>query len=284
LEIISKFSLASEIKQLVIKTPEVSSKALPGQFVIIRVSEKGERIPLTISSTNLEDGTITIVFQEVGRTTKLLGKLDAGEYLRDLVGPLGRPTEIKKYGEVIAVGGGVGIAEILPVVKALKGADNKITSIIGAKSSDMLIYENELRSKCDELLISTDNGSRGRKGFVSDWLEVLLAERKSSKMPDYVYAVGPVPMMKRVCNITRDMPAGMGCPPIKTTVSLNPIMIDGTGMCGSCRVTVGGELKFACVDGPEFDGHKVEWDELLARNRFFLEQEKISAGRCHCKK
>lgn len=265
-EIIHKETLATNINLIEVKSEEITAKILPGQFVIIRVRPQGERIPLTVVKKDLNKKTVTLIFQVVGRTTELLSKLDTGDSLSDLVGPLGNPTEMKRFGTVLIIGGGVGIAEILPVSKAFKEAGNKIICIIGARTKDMLILEKEMKEVCNELHITTDDGSYGRKGFVSDILKELL----DGKIPlNLVYAVGPVPMMKGVSNITRE--SG-----VHTIVSLNTIMVDGTGMCGSCRITVGKETKCACVDGPEFDGHLVNWTELENRLKLFIEQEKIA--------
>ncbi len=272
-KIIDKKELAPGIKRIEVEAADISRKVKVDQFVIIRVDEKGERIPLTIADTNLERGTITLIFQEVGRSTCKLGRLSVGDSILDLVGPLGKPTEIKNYGRVIAIGGGVGIAELYPVVRALKEAGNIITGIIGARSKELLILEDELRKICDELYIATDDGSRGAKGFVSEVLKIEIAgcaqvpyRAQAGKRIDLVYAIGPVGMMRAVCEITK--PGN-----IKTVVSLNSIMVDGTGMCGSCRVRVGDESRFACVHGPEFDGHKVDFDELEARLKLFLDAE-----------
>lgn len=265
-EILRKETLATNVNLIEVKSEEISAKILPGQFVILRVRPEGERIPLTVVKKDLDKKTITIVFQVVGRTTELLGKLNKGDSLNDLVGPLGNPTEIKLFGTVVIVGGGVGIAEVLPVSEALRRAGNKVIGIIGARNKDMLILEKEMKEACDELHVTTDDGSYARKGFVSDVLKGLL----ENKTPiNQIYAVGPVPMMKVVSNVTRDYK-------IHTLVSLNTIMVDGTGMCGSCRITVGKETKCACVDGPEFDGHLVNWAELENRLRLFVQQEKVA--------
>jgi ferredoxin--NADP+ reductase len=265
-EIIRKEILAANINLIEVKSEEIAAKILPGQFVIIRVRPQGERIPLTVVKKDLNKKTVTLIVQVVGRTTELLSKLDTGDSLNDLVGPLGNPTETKRLGTVLIIGGGVGIAEILPVSRAFKEAGNSIIGIIGARSKDMLILEKEMKEVCDKLHITTDDGSYGKKGFVSDVLKELLGNKISL---DLVYAVGPVPMMKGVSNITRE--SG-----IHTVVSLNTIMVDGTGMCGSCRITVGKDTKCACVDGPEFDGHLVDWPELENRLKLFIEQEKIA--------
>ncbi len=253
----------SRLVRLEVVAPEIAKKAQPGQFVALMVKEEGERIPLTVVSKDLSRGTITLILQEAGLTTKLLGRLNIGESLFSLVGPLGHPTEIRKFGKVIIVGGGVGIAEILPVGEALKSAGNHVTTILGARSKSLLILEKELKAVSDEFYVATDDGSYGRKGFNADILTELLTKGKY----DLVYAVGPIPMMRKVASITQ--PAG-----IKTLVSLNALMVDATGMCGCCRVSVAGETKFSCVDGPDFDAHKVDWDELIKRNKIYVEQEK----------
>ena len=262
-KILFKQELAPGIKKIVLEAPLVAKKVLPGEFVVLIVDEKGERVPLTVVDSDKEKGTITLIFQEVGKTTYKLGELKAGEVILNLLGPLGRATEIKKLGTVVTVGGGVGIAEVYPVTRAFKEAGNSIISIIGARTKDLLILEKELREMCDELFITTDDGTYGRRGFVSD----VLKETIGSTKVDLVYAVGPVPMMRKVSELSR--PYG-----IKTLVSLNPVMVDATGMCGSCRVSVGGETKFGCVDGPEFDGHLVDFAQLEKRLNLFSEQEK----------
>jgi len=262
-EVLSKKELAPEIKRVVVSAPLVAKKAQVGQFVILRVDERGERFPLTFVDWNPHEGTITLIFQEVGVSTKKLGKLQVGDYIEDIVGPLGNPTEIEKYGDVVVVGGGVGTALIYPWVKALKEAGNHVISILGARTTGLLLLEEELRKVSDELYISTDDGSKGVKGFTSDVLKSLLEQGRRF---DLVMAAGPVPMMRAVAEVTRPYK-------IKTVVSLNPIMVDGTGMCGGCRVTVGGETKFACVDGPEFDAHQVDFRELMNRLRTYREEE-----------
>jgi ferredoxin--NADP+ reductase len=253
----------ARVSRLEILAPKIAEKALPGQFVAVMASEKGERIPLTIVDKDIAAGIITLIFQEVGLTTRLLGRLNPGDALYALTGPLGHATEIKKYGRVILVGGGVGIAEIYPVAKALKDAGNQITTILGARSKDLLILEKELQSVSDEMHILTDDGSYGKKGFTTSALEGLL---KSAKY-DLVYAVGPIPMMRKVSEAAK----GSG---VKTIVSLNALMVDATGMCGCCRVTVAGKTRFSCVDGPEFDAQEVDWAELEKRNRIYLDKEK----------
>ncbi len=262
-KIIFKQNLALNIKKIVIEAPTVTKKILPGQFIVIIIDEKGERIPLTVVESDKEKGTLTLIFQEVGKSTYRLGELKVGDAILNLLGPLGRPTEIKNLGRIITVGGGVGIAEVYPVTRAFKEVDNTVISIIGARNRSLLILEQEMREVTDELFVATDDGSYGRKGFVSDALEELLPDTKVN----LVYAVGPVLMMRAVSDITRAYK-------IKTLVSLNPIMVDATGMCGSCRVSVDGKTKFGCVDGPEFDGHLVDFSELQKRLSLFSKQEK----------
>lgn len=261
-EVIANYA-GIKIVRLSLFAPEISRKAQAGQFVVVMASEKGERIPLTIVATDPQAKTITLIFQEIGFTTKALGALNAGDNLYALLGPLGHATQIKNYGKVILVGGGVGIAEIYPVARSLKQAGNNITVIIGAKTKELLILEDELKDTADNVYIATDNGSFGQKGFTSAILENLLKDDKY----DLVYAVGPIVMMKKVSQITRPFE-------IKTIVSLNALMVDATGMCGCCRVTVSGEVKFSCVDGPEFDAEKIDWDELEKRNSMYLDKEK----------
>ncbi|MEM3506038.1 MAG: sulfide/dihydroorotate dehydrogenase-like FAD/NAD-binding protein [Candidatus Bathyarchaeia archaeon] len=265
-EIIFKKQIAYGIKLMKLKVPFIAKSYKPGQFIIVRVHEKGERIPLTIVEAEKESETITIIFQEVGKTTKMLGELEEGDKILDVVGPLGKPSEIKLYGNVAVVGGGVATAVVYPVAKALKDIGNKIISITGARNKELLILENEMKEISDEYYISTDDGSKGYRGFVSDVLKELLY--KKAKI-DMVFTAGPVIMMKAIADITR--PYG-----IKTIASLNPIMIDGTGMCGVCRVLVNNEIKFACVDGPEFDAHLVDFDLLIKRQSMYLKEEEIS--------
>ncbi|MFC1482623.1 sulfide/dihydroorotate dehydrogenase-like FAD/NAD-binding protein [Candidatus Margulisiibacteriota bacterium] len=249
------------VVKMSIHSPDIATKAQSGQFVMVMVQEEGERIPLTIVDTTKSD--ITLIFQEVGLSTKLLGKLETGDSLFALVGPLGHATEIKKFGNVILVAGGVGIAEIYPVAKQLKEAGNDVTVIIGARTKDLLFLEDDLQKASNHLFVTTDDGSYKTKGFTTDVLKELLEKEKY----DLVYAVGPIPMMKAVSMVTKDFK-------IKTLVSLNALMLDATGMCGCCRVTIGGEVKFSCVDGPEFDAHLVDWDELAKRVRVYEKQEK----------
>ncbi len=261
-----KRELTPEIKQLVLSAPEIAQKVKPGQFVIVRCGEKGERIPLTVVEQDEEKGTLSIILQEVGNSTKKLGSLEKGEEITDIAGPLGNPSEVRNFGTVVCIGGGVGTAMVYPVAKALKGAGNRLVSIVGAKNRQLLILEEQMRKISDRLLVTTDDGSYGTHGFVTDALEKLIADGLTI---DRVVAVGPVAMMSAVCRITEKQN-------IQTIVSLNPIMVDGTGMCGACRVTVAGETKFACIDGPEFDGHQVDFEELLRRQRMYLQEEKIA--------
>jgi ferredoxin--NADP+ reductase len=269
--ILEKQDLAPTLGKFVIEAPFIARKRKAGNFVIIRVLETGERIPLTIVDGDPEKGTITLIVQGIGKTTKLLLTKKAGDSLVDVVGPLGNPTPIEYHGAVACVGGGVGTAELYPIAKALKKAGNKLYSIVGARSKDLIILENEMSAISDNTFVTTDDGSYGRKGFVTDQLKDLL---ESPAGISTVYAIGPLPMMKAVSNLTRSYGT-------KTYVSLNAIMVDGTGMCGGCRVTVDGQMKFACVDGPEFDGHKVDFDELIMRNRTYVDLERISDTASH---
>lgn len=272
-EIVGKKNMGEGINLYNILAPDVAFKALPGQFLILRVHEKGERIPITIAKTDKNNGTVTILIQTLGKTTHLLSELNVDDSLADVVGPLGVPTEITNFGTVVCVGGGFGIAAIYPIAKALKESGNKVISIIGARSKDLLLMEEEMSSVSTELLVATNDGSYGTKGIVTDVLRQLIYD-KNEKI-DRVIAIGPVIMMKAVSDLTIDKA-------ISTVVSLNPIMIDGTGMCGACRVLVGGKTKFACVDGPDFDGHKVDFDNLMNRLKFYKEEEKTSYE-CHMK-
>ncbi len=274
--IIRKEKLAETVIKVEVEAPGIARKILPGQFIMLRVDEPGERVPLTVVEKDIDRGTITLIFQEIGRTTRKLAALEIGENILDLIGPLGHPTEIKKYGTVVAIGGGVGVAEILPVARGFRSAGNGVIGIIGARTKELIILEKEMRAACDQLHLTTDDGSYGVKGFVSDVLSKLI------NLPTYqpinlVYAIGPLPMMKVVTEVTRPYK-------IKTIVSLNPIMVDGTGMCGSCRLEVGGETKLGCCDGPEFDAHLVNWDLIILRNKRFLEEEKASLTRIHTNK
>jgi ferredoxin--NADP+ reductase len=268
-EIIAREELAPVTKLIEVRAPEIARKCRAGQFAILRVVEEGERIPLTFADFNQEKGTVTLIFQEVGKTTAHLGTLRVGDRLASLTGPLGNPTEIERYGTVLCIGGGVGIAAIYPIARALHEAGNDVISIIGARSRELLFWEDRMREASDELVVCTDDGSHGRKALVTEPERELLERGRGISR---IWAVGPAIMMKFVSLTSK--PTG-----VKTIVSLNPIMVDGTGMCGGCRVEVGGKTYFACVDGPEFDGHHVDWDLLLARQRMYLEQEKRSLER-----
>ncbi len=265
-EITEKVELSHTVYLFRIRAPRIAMKRKAGQFVVLRLNEHGERIPLTIVDSDTGEGTITIIVQEVGKTTALLCEMGKGDRILDVVGPLGSPTHIENYGTAVCVGGGIGTAPVYPIARALREAGNRIISIIGARTKNLLILEEEMRSVSEELFITTDDGSYGHHGFVTQVLQNLINERRKI---DFVIGIGPIPMMKAVSNVTRPHN-------IHTMVSLNPIMVDGTGMCGACRVTVGGEMKFVCVDGPEFNGHEVDFDELIRRNRSYLKEEKIA--------
>ncbi len=269
--IVSKKALASTITQYVIEAPFIARKRQAGNFVILRVMVGGERIPLTIVDSDLTAGTITLIVQAIGKTTKLLATKREGEFIQDILGPLGNPTPIENHGSVACIGGGVGTAELLPIAKALKSAGNIIYSIVGGRTRELAILEQEMKECSHQVFVTTDDGSYGRKGLVTDQLKDLLDKNVGIKA---VYAIGPLPMMKAVANLT--MQYG-----VHTLVSLNAIMVDGTGMCGGCRVSVGGQMKFACVDGPEFDAHQVDFDEMMMRNRTYLDMEKISDHQCN---
>jgi ferredoxin--NADP+ reductase len=258
--------LAEKVNRYRIYAPKIAKRRKAGQFIILRIDEDGERIPLTIADADPQAGTLTLVVQEVGKTTARLARLRPGERLKDVVGPLGSPTHIDKFGTVAVIGGGIGIAPAHPIAQALKQAGNRVVSILGARTKSLMIMEEEMRRASDEVLICTDDGSYGTHGLVTDVLKNLI---ETQGKPDLVVAIGPVIMMKFVCKLTREYD-------IPTVVSLNPIMVDGTGMCGGCRVSVGGKSKFACVDGPEFDGHQVDFEELMKRQAFYQEQEKES--------
>ena len=268
-QIVRREDLTPEIHLFEIAAPEVARKAKAGQFVVIRIDERGERIPLTIADWNLKKGTVTVVFMEVGKTTRKLATLKAGESIANFAGPLGVPTHIDNFGTVVCVSGGFATAIIVPIAQALKEAGNKIISVMGFRTRDLIFWEDRLRSVSDELIMTTDDGSYGRDGVVTIPLKEVLERREKVNR---VIAIGPTVMMKFSSLTTR--PFG-----VDTIVSLNPIMVDGTGMCGVCRVTVGGATRFTCVDGPDFDGHKVDWDELMARQRTYLEEEKLSLGK-----
>jgi ferredoxin--NADP+ reductase len=271
--IVEKQDISPAITKFVIEAPFIARKRKAGNFIMVRLHDHGERIPLTIADSDPEKGTITIIVQAVGKTTKEFCAMPQGSAVLDVVGPLGNPTPIELHGVVACVGGGVGTAELFPIAKALKAAGNAIHTIIGARSRDLVILEPEMAAVSDRVYVTTDDGSYARKGFVTDQLRDLLDGPLGLKA---VYAIGPLPMMKAVANLTR--PYG-----VHTLVSLNTIMVDGTGMCGGCRVTVGGEMRFACVDGPEFDAHKVDFDELMMRNRTYVDLEKASDERHQCR-
>lgn len=270
--ILEKRELNATTTLLRLQAPGIAKKALPGQFVMVHIGDMGERIPLTIEDYDREEGTIQIVFQKVGATTMLLGALQQGDSITDVAGPLGAPTPLDGYKKVAVVGGGVGCAIAYPQAKYLHAAGTAVDLIAGFRSRDIVILEDEMKAACDQLLLATDDGSYGQKGFVTN---ILQAQIEAGAGYDHVIAIGPVPMMRAVCNVTKQFN-------IPTTVSLNPIMIDGTGMCGGCRVTVGGEVKFACVDGPDFDGHQVDFDELMRRNGTFREKEAASRDHVCC--
>jgi ferredoxin--NADP+ reductase len=268
--IIEKKTLAQDVTMMRLAAPDIASRRKAGQFVILRLDEAGERIPLTIAASDEE--SITIISQQVGASTAKLALLKEGDSIPDLVGPLGKPTHLEKWGRVIGVGGGVGTAPILPILKAAAAAGNQVTGITGFRNKELVILEEEMQQACSELIVCTDDGSYGYEGFVTG----ALREQVDQQKPDMVLAVGPVVMMRAVCQLTKEQ----GIP---TMVSLNPIMVDGTGMCGACRVTIDGVTKFACVDGPEFDGHLVDFEEMMSRQRTYLDQEKIAHQACDAK-
>lgn len=273
-KIVRKEVLNSSVTLLEVEAPKIARKALPGQFIILRIDDDGERIPLTIGDYDREKGTITIIFQKVGLTTMLLGDLNVGDDIKDFVGPLGVPTHIDEgVKRVCVVGGGVGCAIAYPQAKYLHQAGYEVDVIAGFRSKDIVILEEKFKAACTNFYLTTDDGTYGEKGFVTDKLKSLI---EAGNQYDLVIAIGPVPMMKFVCKTTE--PYGL-----KTLVSLNPIMVDGTGMCGGCRVTVGGKVKFACVDGPDFDGHQVDFDELMNRNTIYREQEAAAKEQHECR-
>jgi len=271
-KIVAKKKISKDIVQLTFENKELAEARKPGQFLILRVHDKGERIPLTIMGSDADKGTVDIIFQVVGKTTTLLSELNVGDKILDVAGPLGNPTLIENFGRCVVIGGGVGTAVLFPVLKALKEAGNAVIAIIGARDKDALILTQEVEAIADELIITTDDGSAGGKGLVTDALKEVIS--RGEKI-DYVYAVGPVIMMKFVALTTKEHK-------IKTEVSLNPIMIDGTGMCGGCRVMIAGKEKFACVHGPDFDAHEVNFDLLMQRLKMFKGKEHKSME-CHCK-
>lgn len=269
-KILEKQELSDVTKLMVVEAPQVAEKARPGQFVIVRIDEYGERIPLTIADFDREAGTITLIFQEVGKSTIQMGTMEVGEGFATFAGPLGHPTEIEDFGTVVCVGGGVGIAPIYPITRGLHEAGNHVISIIGARTKDLLFWEDRMQAVSDELIVCTDDGSYGRKALVTEPLKELLEERAGEI--EHVWAIGPAIMMKFVSLTTQ--PYG-----VDTTVSLNTIMIDGTGMCGGCRVLLEDGAQFVCVDGPEFDAHKVDWENLLSRQRYYQKEEQLAMER-----
>jgi ferredoxin--NADP+ reductase len=279
-EILEKERIAPGVNRAVVSAPEIARSHRPGQFIILRCHENGERIPLTIADKDTERGTITLVWQEVGVTTYYLGTMCVGERLQDLAGPLGKPTHLENFGTVVGVGGGIGVAPLFPITKGMKQAGNHVVSIVGARTEGLLIMVEDMRKVSDELLISTDDGSFGIHGFVTQVLQDLID--RGTKI-DLCVAIGPVPMMRAVVKVTR-------AANLPTVVSLNPIMVDGTGMCGACRVEVGGKTKFGCVDGPEFDGFEVDFDLLTKRLAMYKGPELIALNRfretdrgCQCR-
>jgi ferredoxin/flavodoxin---NADP+ reductase len=275
-KILKKQILSDVTKLMVVEAPRIARKAQPGQFLIVRVHEKGERIPLTIADFDRDAGTVTMIFQEVGKSTMQMGQLEEGDELPTVVGPLGHATEIKDYGTIVCVAGGVGIAPMYPITRALKEAGNHVISIIGARTQQYVFWEDRMREVSDEIVVCTDDGSYGRKALVTEPLKELLEDEARSI--DHIWAIGPTIMMKFVA-LTSEPFA------VPTTVSLNTIMVDGTGMCGGCRVALDDGPKFVCVDGPEFDGHKVHWDNLISRVQFYKTQEHEAVERWeeHCK-
>lgn len=269
-KIISKKELCPNQFEIKVEAPYITRNAKAGQFIILRVEENGERIPLTIADIDKENSYLTIVYMAVGYTTKMLAKLDVNDEILDLVGPLGKPTEIKNYGTVVCVAGGYGAAPCYLISKAFKDAGNKVHMIMGARNKDLIFWQDKMKSASNELFITTDDGSLGHKGFVTQILGNIIKKEKV----DYIIAVGPIPMMRAVANLTREFE-------IKTEASMNPIMVDGTGMCGACRLTVGGEIKFACVDGPDFDAHQIDFDEIINRTKIYKDQERKRDENCN---
>ncbi len=269
--VVAATALSENVVRLEVQAPRIAAVRRPGQFVIVRATDSGERIPLTIAEVNPQAGTISLIIQRVGKTTTLLTALKAGDAIPDMVGPLGRPTHLERCEHAVCIGGGVGTAVVYPTTKALVEAGTAVTAIIGGRTRELVILEPEMRAICRDVVVTTDDGSYGRRGVVTDALAELL---EAAKPPvGAVYAVGPVAMMKAVSALTRERS-------IKTIVSLNPIMVDGTGMCGGCRVSVGGQTRFACVDGPEFDGHQVDFDELADRLTAYRAHEQHALDRC----
>ena len=271
-QILFKEQLAPNVYRLLVHAPLIAEERQPGQFVILQLdTEFGERIPLTIADANLAEGSITLIFQAVGKSTKLLAQMQTGEKIANLVGPLGRPTHIAKFGTVVCVGGGIGVAPLYPIAQAMRRAGNRLVVVMGARSRELVILEPEMRALTDDVVVCTDDGSYGRKGLVTEPLRELCAQ---TPKPDLAVAIGPPLMMKFCAETTR--PFG-----VPTVVSLNTIMIDGTGMCGGCRVLVGGQTKFVCVDGPEFDGHQVDFDQMIQRLGSYRKQERLAAEGCN---
>lgn len=261
-KILSKVELCPNQFEISIEAPYITRNAQAGQFVILRVEEEGERFPLTIADYNRETGALTVVYMAVGHSTKKLAQLEVGDEIIDIVGPLGTPTHIENYGTVVALAGGYGAAPCYLIAKAFKDAGNKVYMVMGARNKELIFWEEKMKNACTELFITTDDGSLGTKGFVTNILEDIMKKEPVN----YAIAVGPMPMMRAVAELTR----GKG---IKTEASMNPIMVDGTGMCGACRVTVGGEVKFACVDGPDFDAHLIDFDEIINRSKIYKDHE-----------
>lgn len=269
-KILAKKELCQNQYELVIHAPYVVRNAQAGQFIIFRTEEDGERVPLTIADIDKENGALTIVFMAVGYSTKKLAELNVGDELLDLVGPLGQPTHIKKYGTVVCLAGGYGAAPCYLIAKAFKDAGNKVYMIMGARNKNLIFWQDKMEKACTELFITTDDGTLGEQGYVTEVLERIMSREKI----DYAIAVGPLPMMRAVADLTRDKG-------IYTEASMNPIMVDGTGMCGACRVSVGGEIKFACVDGPDFNAHLIDFDEVINRSRIYKEEEKRRSENCN---
>jgi ferredoxin--NADP+ reductase len=265
--VIYKEVLSEQVKLVVVEAPRVASKAQPGQFVLVKLDETGERIPLTIADFDPQLGTITLIFQEVGKSTKKMGMLEVGDGFDSLAGPLGHPTRIQNYGTVVMVAGGVGIAPLFPIVRSLKQSGNKVLTILGARTQSLLFWQKRMAQFSDELILCTDDGSSGRKALVTEPLKEIIASKNNEI--SHIWAIGPAVMMKNVVETTRPYQ-------IPTTVSLNTIMIDGTGMCGGCRVVMNDGARFVCVDGPEFDGHLVDWDNLLSRQSYYRSDEKYA--------
>jgi NAD(P)H-flavin reductase len=276
-KILDKESVAEHVEEMVVYAPYIANSAKAGNFIVLRIHEKGERIPLTIADSDCDAGTITLLFQKIGKTTEELGRLKKGDTIRDIVGPLGHPTPMKKFGHVVLVGGGIGSATLFPILKALKEKKNRVTVILGARNEDLLVWESKFGEYADKLWLVTDDGSSGKKGLVTDALKEVM-DIDPVKM---VISVGPIRMMQAVAELTRPLE-------IKTLVSLNPVMVEGTGMCGACRVSISGKTKFACVDGPEFDAHEVDFEEIAQRLNFYKDEEtesfnKFKKKRCQGK-